>query len=346
MDVLGRATAVAQQPPNLEACLLELIRQIPAGRVSTYGLLAEALGDPAAARWIGQFLAHHEHPSGIGESKGGSAGDCPCHRVVRSDGSLGLYCLGNSRLKQCRLEKEGVIVRDGRVDLHVYGFGDFSTDYPLRRLRELQELLSTAVRQVPLVRSPEVVGAVDVAYRGNLAVGVLVAMDPEGQHILAEQAITLPARFPYITGFLAFRELPVLCALLDAAESAGVQPDVLLVDGSGIVHPRGVGVASHLGVIRGVPTIGVTKTLLCGRLELATDHSWITHWITMAGVPVGFAYRKSPHSRHLVYISPGHLIDLEGCEAVVARLRRGHPLPEPLYWADRRSKELSRKNRG
>jgi deoxyribonuclease V len=344
MDLFPRAAALAQEPPNLEACLLELIRQIPSGRVSTYGMLAEALGDPAAARWIGQFLAHHSHRAEEIDRQGGSADDCPCHRVLRSDGSLGLYCLGDPLLKQYRLEREGVVVREGRVDLHVYGFGDFSTDYPLRRLRELQELLSTAVRQVPLVRSPEVVGAVDVAYRGNLAVGVLVAMDPEGQHILAEQAITLPARFPYITGFLAFRELPVLCALLDAAESKGVRPDVLLVDGSGMVHPRGVGVASHLGVIRGVATIGVTKTLLCGRLEPTAEHPWISHWITLAGCPMGFAFRRSPRSRHLLYVSPGHLIDLQGCEAIVGKLRGPHPLPEPLYRADQQSKKFARQN--
>jgi alkylated DNA nucleotide flippase Atl1 len=205
MDLFPRAAALAQEPPNLEACLLELIRQIPSGRVSTYGMLAEALGDPAAARWIGQFLAHHEHPSGIGESKGGSAGDCPCHRVVRSDGSLGLYCLGNSRLKQCRLEKEGVIVRDGRVDLTVYGFDAFRTDYPLHELRQVQEHLSTAVRRVPLACSPKLVGAVDVAYRGNSAIGSARGHRSRGPTILyRNKRSPSPPDFPISPVFLLF----------------------------------------------------------------------------------------------------------------------------------------------
>jgi deoxyribonuclease V len=340
---MDRSTwAVLCEPPDLEAELCRLLRQIPPGRVTTYGILAEALGDRAAARWIGQYLTEHSHPPGPSYAQGDSAVLCPCHRVVRSDGSLGLYCGELPAAKKSLLEAEGVPVRGGRVPLAGYLFQDFRGPRVLEELRLLQQQVASAVRQAPLASPPRQIGAVDVAYCEQTAAGAYVLMDAEGEKILWGKTLSRPVKFPYISGFLAFRELPVLCELLQHAADAGQWPDVLLVDGSGIVHPRGVGIASHLGVALQIPTIGVTKSLLCGRLIATPEHPWITHRVVLSEKVVGFAFPASPRSKDLVYVCPGHLIDVPTCEKVVERLRRGHRLPEPLYWADRKSKEAVR----
>ena len=78
-------------------------------------------------------------------------------------------------------------------------------------------------------------------------------------------------RFPYITSYLTFRELPILLELLGEVRAAGRMAPVLLVDGSGILHPRRFGVASHLGVAADAATIGVTKKLLCGKVDIGGD---------------------------------------------------------------------------
>ena len=88
--------------PDLPLQLRELLEQVPAGRVTTYGDLAEALGDVAAARWVGSYLLDHPHD-----------GDCPCHRVVRRTGELGLFITGDEADKQRRLTADGVPVSDG-----------------------------------------------------------------------------------------------------------------------------------------------------------------------------------------------------------------------------------------
>lgn len=330
--------------PNLPHTLWDLISQVPPGRVTTYGLLAEALGDKAAARWIGEYLAHHEAALYRAAGSGSQfLSECPCYRVVRADGSLGLYAHGDPAHKAELLRRENVDICGGKVDLARYAFRPaVAGTRPLERLKFLQEELAHAVRQRALPALPKSVAAVDVAYRGEEAFGVYTLTDAAGERILWENTMRQKAEFPYISGFLAFRELPVLIRLIAQARSADKLGDVILVDGSGIVHPRGVGIASHLGVLCGVPTVGVTKTLLCGTLEPEAQHPWITHWICRGSEKVGFAFRPSARSKDLLYVSPGHLVDLSACQAVVEPLRRGRRLPEPLYWADRRSKQLAR----
>ncbi|MCS7238938.1 MAG: endonuclease V [Thermoguttaceae bacterium] len=323
--------------PNLYVALAQLLDQIPPGRVSTYGWLAEALGDMAAARWIGQYLAlPHEL---AGPQVNGQSQQCPCHRVVRSDGSVGLYAHGNPEAKAKLLRREGVRFAGGVVELERHGFRDFSTERPLAKLKQLQDQLARAVEISPLAASPETVGALDVAYQDDLACGVYVVMDSSGRRILRETTLRCQVKFPYISGFLAFRELPVLIQLVEWASKEGCLGQVLLVDGSGILHPRGVGIASHLGIIAGLPTIGITKTLLCGSLEPAQDTVFPQWWIVHKGARVGYAFRPRPHSKDLVYVCPGHRTDVRSCLEVVKPLCRGRRLPEPLYWADRRSKE-------
>ena len=95
-----------REMPDLEGQLWELLALVPAGQVATYGLLADALGDRKAARWIGHVLLHHDHQPG-----------CRCHRVVRSDGQPGVFITGEPTQKADLLTAEGVEIANGRVCL-------------------------------------------------------------------------------------------------------------------------------------------------------------------------------------------------------------------------------------
>jgi len=316
------------RPPDLGRTLGRLIRQIPAGRVAACGDLAAALGDRAAARWVGRFLLDHNH-----------APDCPCHRVVRADGSLGSFAAGDTHTKERLLAAEGVELECGRVDLGRYAFQRFRCSAPLARLARLQEQTAARVRLCARRRLPRLVGGIDVSYAQEFsAVGAMVVIDLEDGRIVWSAVHRQRIRFPYITGYLALRELPVLLKLIEAATRAGRLPEVLLVDGSGILHPRRAGVAAHLGVVAGLPTVGVTKKLLCGDVdwqEMAPGASRPVVWQQRVA---GVAIRPTAGSRRPIFVSPGHRVNVTFAERLVRRVLSGRRLPDPLYWADRFSR--------
>jgi deoxyribonuclease V len=317
------------QIPDLNAALLRLLGQIPAGRVATYGALAEALGNRLAARWIGQYLRQHKHDAA-----------CPCHRVVQASGTLGSCAMLTSDKMARRLAAEGVEVVDGRVDLQRFGFRGFVSDRPLARLREVQEAVAKKVVVAPRNRIPRTVGGVDLSYPSpEEAVAAYTLVDVESGQLLWFETLRHPVIFPYIVSYLTFREVPVMVALLDAVRVAGRLAEVVLVDGSGILHQRHVGSASHLGVVASVPTIGVTKSLLVGQVDLEGMRPGESRPVSHQGHAIGVALRSSARSRRPIFVSPGHEVDLAFAEDLVRRLLRGRRLPEPLYWADRLSRK-------
>lgn len=142
---------------------------------------------------------------------------------------------------------------------------------------------------------------------------------------------------PYIPGFLAFREIPNLLKTFSKIEN---QPDLIMVDGNGIIHPRGLGIASHLGVELGIPTIGVAKKLLYGNFTppgLTKGH--YTDIITKTGEVIGYAYR-SKDNVNPVFVSPGHLVTLQSSLEIFKMTLKKHKLPEPTRIADKYSKQL------
>lgn len=318
--------------PDLEAELHALLRQIPAGRVATCGGLAEALGNPIAARWVAVYLNHHWHDV-----------QCPCHRVVRANGQLGPYLGGSVEPKAQRLRAEGIAVEGATVDVARYQFDAFHSQRPLEQLRQLQERL---VKQVSLrgPRTPPAsVGGVDVSYPNThegVAAYVLVDL-ASGQRVWST-TVRRAIDFPYIPSYLSFREIPILLELLDTVRAAGQLAELLLVDGSGIVHPRHAGIATHLGVVASLATIGVTKSHLFGKVDLTAMEPGEPRPITDGPRTIGVALRPSPRSRRPIFVSPGHRVSLGLAEQVVRQLLRGRRLPEPLYWADRLSRAEGR----
>ncbi len=301
---------------DLYTYFYKLVMQIPPGRVSTYGALARALGDIRAARACGVMLSQNPDPPRI-----------PCHRVVKSDGSIGGFTHPDGvRKKIERLRNEGVEVKNGKiVSFSEILFEDFRTDYPLRILRKEQEKMRDRVILKDCTL-PNIVGGVDISYGGRTAYGALVIMDESGvREIITKK---MQVNFPYIPTYLAFREAPLIAELLKEAGDI-----ILMVDGNGILHPRKFGLASHVGVENSLPTIGVAKSFLTGKVE--------GERVFIGGEQVGWFVRSG--RRKGIYISPGHCVSLSTSLRMVRRYLK-YKTPEPLRLAHIYANELRRKN--
>jgi deoxyribonuclease V len=177
------------------------------------------------------------------------------------------------------------------------------------------------------------VAGVDVGFEADGTVtraAVAVLRDPDLE--LLEAALARrPTEFPYIPGLLSFRELP---AVLEALERLREPPDLLLCDGQGIAHPRRLGIASHLGLLVNIPSIGVAKTRLCGTHEEPPNQRGAWTPLRADGEIIGAALRTRPGVKPL-YISAGHRISLETAISYVMRCCTRYRLPETTRWAHR-----------
>ncbi|GGN03338.1 endonuclease V [Thermus composti] len=203
----------------------------------------------------------------------------------------------------------------------------------LEEALRLQEALAKRVRLEGSLEGVKLLAALDASHkRGKPLVAVAVLYHLErgplfvGQGLVPEEAL-----FPYVPGFLSFREAP---AYLQALKALPEAPEALLLDGQGIAHPRGLGIASHLGVHLDLPSVGVAKSLLYGRLErpLPQEAGSAVRLLSPEGCPLGYAYRSRTGVRPL-YVSPGHRVGLEEALAFVKGLPTRFRLPEPLRLA-------------
>jgi deoxyribonuclease V len=319
---------------DLPAELAALLRQVPRGRVTTYGLLAEALGDPAAARWIGARLLDHPHSA-----------RCPCHRVVRGNGEAGLYIAGDTGAKLARLRREGVELVDDAVDL-TDPFHAFDSTRPMERLTRFQRTVPAKLKQTPLRRSVKVVAGIDVAYLSpDEGVGAVVLVDAQSMETVWSATVRAAVKFPYISGYLAFRELPVMLQAWDALRESGQRVDAVLIDGNGTLHPRRAGIACCFGLLADVVTIGIGKKLLCGRVDLDRMTANDQRPVIDHGDLIGIAVKCRDESRP-IFVSAGNHIDVALAARLAKQLMSNHRLPEPLQRADRLSKDAVRQIKG
>ena len=207
----------------------------------------------------------------------------------------------------------------------------------LEKLAEVQEMLrKKVVLADTLPNEIKYVAGVDQSFPNEKEVisAIVVLRFPE-LSLKAKSFSRVKVNFPYIPGFLAFRELP---AILKAWKNLSKKPDVLLVDGHGIAHPRGLGIASHLGVLIKRPTIGVAKRLLVGKYK-AVREEMLASEIIYQGKLVGYALKSKPNCKE-IFISPGNMISAERALEITKKCIAKHKLPEPLRLAHRLSKEL------
>jgi deoxyribonuclease V len=287
-----------------------LVRQIPDGKISTYGAVARALGDIRASRAVGRMM--NQNPD---------ADDMPCFKIVYSDGRLGGFGLGiDDKIR--RLKQDDVSVKNGRiVDFEDVLFDEFKTDYPLKKLRTEQIELSKKVEIIDGFDEIETVAGFDMAYPKNDfddCCGACVVMDYTTKKVIEEKTVFAKAHFPYIPTYLSFRELPFLKKLVESLIS---NPTILMIDGNGLMHPYGFGIASHVGVSIDTPSIGVAKSMLCGKLE--------NNVVKMDNKKIGYALFPSKRVRKPIYVSPGHKISFETSLEVVRHLSV-YKNPEPL----------------
>ncbi|SIQ94428.1 Endonuclease V [Haladaptatus litoreus] len=210
-------------------------------------------------------------------------------------------------------------------------------------------------RELPTGKSdtgekPIVVG-VDQAFVGEKAVSAIVAAR-DGEVIERTHAV-VETEIPYIPGLLSFREGT---AILRAFEELSVEPDLAIVDGSGRIHYREAGIATHIGVMLDLPAIGVAKNLLCGKLrEPIQGHLSEGERIPVLanervsapdGTVIGYALQSrqydNPEKRHVnpLYVSPGHRVSAETTADLVWQLCAGYKLPEPTRRADAYADEV------
>jgi deoxyribonuclease V len=173
---------------------------------------------------------------------------------------------------------------------------------------------------------------------GREIIAVVLACRLPDLGILARAEGRAPLVFPYVPGLLSFREAP---ALLDAFARLDAVPDAVLFDGQGIAHPRRFGLAAHLGLWLGVPTVGVAKSLLCGEVRGEPGpRRGHRRRLVLDGKTVGFALRTRDGVKP-VYVSPGHLADIDGAARLVLACGAGFRLPEPTRLADREVNQLA-----
>jgi deoxyribonuclease V len=233
----------------------KLAAQIPQGKVSTYGAIARALGDVSASRTVGQIMsADRERPFKV-----------PCHRVIYSDGRTGWYTgMGHGAdRKREMLRSEGVDILEDRVNnLEDTIFTDFSGDPLLTRMAEAQREVASSVSQEGDAMKFERLAALDVSYRGDEAFAAMVAVDRKGK-VLEERTARCTVNFPYVPGYLGFREMRPYSAAMGEPR----KDTLYLIDGHGRAHPRRAGVACQFGVVHGVAAAGVAKTILTGAMK-------------------------------------------------------------------------------
>lgn len=163
------------------------------------------------------------------------------------------------------------------------------------------------------------------------------ALDVEERHVYEE-----PVRMPYIPGLLSFRELP---CILGAFELLKQQPELVMVDGQGIAHPRRLGIASHLGLWLDLPSIGCAKSILTGHHKPLSEEagSWVP--LEADREVIGAVLRTRAHVKPMI-ISLGHRISLETSLRYVLACGRGYRLPEPTRLADKLSKDNAWREHG
>jgi deoxyribonuclease V len=191
------------------------------------------------------------------------------------------------------------------------------------RQRRLRERVVAEDRLGPVHR----IAGADVSYdrRGSKLYAAAVLLDAETLHTIATASVVAEAAFPYLPGFLALREAP---AVAEAVERLATRPDLLLVDGHGQAHPRGFGIACHLGLALDIPTIGAAKSPLVGTAELPAEGRGATRPVVHRGSRVGAVVRTRDRVAP-VYVSVGHRIALPTAVEWVLRCGAGFRIPEP-----------------
>jgi deoxyribonuclease V len=195
----------------------------------------------------------------------------------------------------------------------------------------LQKELADQVTREATLGEVHTVAGVDASYRAEIARAAVVTLSFPDLEIVEYAVATRPISYPYVPGLLSFREAP---AVLDAFEKLTVVPDLLIFDGHGIAHPRRIGIASHIGLLVNLPSIGCAKRRLRGHYEEPGRERGSFTYLTHKGETVGAVLRTRTDVKP-VFVSIGHRVDLPTAIHYVLACGGGYKLPETTRWADK-----------
>jgi len=196
---------------------------------------------------------------------------------------------------------------------------------------DIQQRLAVQVSRSNEVTTPHFIAGVDISVNKiqGIATGAVVVLQYPELRLVETKVAEGELAFPYIPGLLSFRESPLILA---ACQGLTITPDLIMVDGQGVAHPRRMGLASHLGLFLDTPTIGCAKSLLCGRHNEPGDGPGSYAEIVNRGETIGVALRTRLGVKP-IYVSIGHKINLQAAIYWVMNCCRSYRLPEPTRLA-------------
>jgi deoxyribonuclease V len=196
---------------------------------------------------------------------------------------------------------------------------------------DIQHRLAPQVSRSNEVSTPSLIAGVDISVsrEEGVARGAVVVLNYPELRLVETKVVNGRVDFPYVPGLLSFREAPLTLAV---CQELGVVPDLVLVDGQGIAHPRRFGLASHLGLFLDMPTIGCAKSRLCGHHQEPGENPGSYAELIDGDETIGVVLRTKVGVKP-VYVSIGHRVDLESAIYWVMKCCRGYRLPEPCRLA-------------
>lgn len=205
----------------------------------------------------------------------------------------------------------------------------------------IQKTLSTNVSLKDGFNSINRVAGIDLSIlkqEKNLICGIILFKFPELTEIERVFSVS-DEKFPYVPGLLAFREGP---AIIETFGKLKEKPDLLILDGQGIAHPRRFGIACHVGVILGVPAMGIAKKKLYGTYdEPGITKGSSSQLVSKDDDIIGTVLRTKDNTKP-VFISPGHMVTIETATQIASECARGYRIPEPTRLADKYVAELKK----
>ena len=208
----------------------------------------------------------------------------------------------------------------------------------IKDAKALQLKLRHKIKITPLSKPPNYIAAADAGFKNDDVIGAVCVYDFENLEYICHETAVRKAVFPYIPGYLTFREGP---ALVDAINKLSIRPDVIIFDGQGIAHPNGMGIASHIGVILDIPTIGCAKSRLIGSFKEPGKKKGMWSPLIYNEESTGAVLRTRDNVRPL-FVSPGHKTDIKTSIEIVLRCTGAYRIPLPQRCADMLTKKKGR----
>ena len=203
----------------------------------------------------------------------------------------------------------------------------------LNKLKEEQIKLAKKIITTDCFEKIKTIAGSEQVYSGNKVISAIVVCDYKSLEVIESKHAVVEGKIPYKSGFLFYRDGP---AIIEAFNKLENKPDLLIVKGNGILHPRRIGMASQVGILLDTASIGVTKNLMLGEVKDGT--------IYVEKEARGYELITREHAKP-IYVSPGHKVSLKtGFEIIKNCLREPHKLPEPLHLAHKYGKKVKKKS--